>query len=97
MIYLKYDEVVYKDLLKFKDKCGSSDYVVFLQCSGVTDLMFYENKPLGYMGLDVIENDEIVESVFLQYEGDFDNLKEHFNFNWDMSPEEKAEILLNYV
>ena len=95
--YLTYNQVVSRGLDTFrKDRCGTRDYVTFLEVSAVTHYMVSENRPLGYIGLAVIENHTIVNEVFMQSEDDIDSLVDHFNFHWDMSAAEKADILSEY-
>lgn len=96
MNYMTSKDVKFRGFEKFREECGDTDYVTFLEVNAVTYYMLSENKPLGYIGLVVIEKDQEVSKVFFQSEDTINELKENYNFDWDMSPEEKAKILEEY-
>jgi hypothetical protein len=96
MDYLTSREVKQKGLNKFREVCGTYDYVTFLEASAVTDYMVTENKQLGYIGLSVIVKGRVIKEVFFQTEDEIQQMKDSNGFDWDMSPEEKAMILEEY-
>lgn len=97
MNYLTSKDVKSKGLEKFREGCGKYDHVTFLQVSAVTHYMLSENRQVGYIGLVIIEGDKEVNKVFFQNEDTIQELKEEFDFDWNMSAEEKSKILHEYV
>ena len=100
MIELTHDEAKDLGIYHFIGNCGLTDSVYFLKIDSKNYAMVSENRKHEYIGMEVIQYDElsneIVGNIFIHNDYAFESLVENFNFNWDMDLIEKAKILLEY-
>lgn len=77
-------------------KTGTRDYTSLYSDEHNKVFLYSENSGLGYVGLTVVEGDEIIAEVFVENTEEIRPEDDSFQFQ-DLSEIDKIKCLLNYA